>query len=242
MKTTPDDKNVVFLREQVQGMYTSPKVSRLYLMVKDYQQKADEDGRHKRNTVTITFYGREGLKALDGINKYNHVDVRGIMQSVRDPKTGRWGQECWGISVSKTPTLIELATKGEITGGTYPEDDNLVVIRGKVSACHAYSKHWITLSVKTQVTDSTTDSRYLSNTTMTWYVSDAAVVLHELEREGAEVVLIGKIESVERTNSKDGKTYMYENVTVRDLKIISDMPKSVTETLVAEMQAALTQN
>ncbi len=237
MKTTPHDKNVVFLRGKVQGKYTSPKVSRLYVLVKDYQQKAD-DGRIKRNSVTITFYGREGLKVIENVKRNDHVDIRGIMQSIKDPKSGNWSQECWGLSVEKTPTLIDLATRGEFSGGVYPEDDNLVVIRGKVSSCHGYNKHWLSLAVKTMINNEGTNARYLSNTYMTWYVNEAAAVIHELEREGTEVVVVGKIESVVR-HSKSGRSYRFENVTVRDLRIISPAPDIVTATLVHDMKQAL---
>ena len=239
MRTTPYDKNTVFLRGRVQGKYTNPKVSRLYVTVRDYQQKADQDGRIRRNTVTITFYGREGLRAIENVNKYDHVDVKGIMQSTRDPKTGRWSQECWGIDVKKTPSLLELATRGEIVGDTYPEDDNIVAIRGKVSSCHGHEKHWITLTVKTMIAEEGSKTKYLSNTSMTWYVDDAAKVLLELEREGSEVVVVGKIESVQRNSRDSGRSYMFENVTVRDLKIISPMPKIVTSTLVSDIKGAL---
>lgn len=238
MKTTPFDKNTVFLRGRVQGKYISPKVSRLYVTVRDYQQKADSDGRIKRNTITITFYGREGLKAIENVNKYDHVDVKGIMQSVRDPKTNKWSQECWGIDVKKTPTLLELATRGEIIGSAYPEDDNVVVIRGKVSSCHGHNKHWVTITVKTMISEEGTKTKYLSNTAMTWYVDDAATVLLELEREGTEIAIVGKIESVER-NSRKGRNYKFENVTVRDLKIISPVPKIVTSKLVNDIKGAL---
>lgn len=239
MKTTPFDKNTVFLRGKVQGKYTSPKVSRLYVAVKDYQQKPDEDGRIKRNVITITFYGREGLKEVESVNKNDRVDVKGIMQSVRDPKTEKWSQECWGLSVSKSPSLLDLATKGEFSGRIYPEDENVVVIRGKVSSCHGHDKHWITLTVRTMIIDKVNPkTKYLSNTSMTWHVEDSAVALHELEREGTEVVVVGKIESIQR-NSKDGRVYKYENVTVRDLKIISAVPKAVTANLVHEMKQAL---
>ncbi|MFT4145599.1 MAG: hypothetical protein QM644_14185 [Mobilitalea sp.] len=238
MKTTPYDKNTVFLRGRVQGKYISPKVSRLYVTVRDYQQKADGDGRIRRNTVTITFYGREGLKAIENVNKYDHVDVKGIMQSIRDPKTNKWSQECWGLEVNKTPTLLELATRGEVIGDTYPEDDNVVVVRGKVSSCHGHDKHWITVTVKTMIAEEGSKSKYLSNTSMTWYVEDAATVIHELEREGTEVAIVGKIESVQRS-SRVGRAYMFENVTVRDLKIISTMPKIVTSTLVNDMKGVL---
>lgn len=239
MKTTPFDKNTVFLRGKVQGTYKSPKVSRLYVTVRDYQQKPDEDGRIRRNTITITFYGREGLKAVENLNRGDRVDVKGIMQSVRDPKTGKWSQECWGLNVTKTPSLLALATKGEFSGNVYSEDENIVVIRGKVSSCHGHDKHWITIAVKTMITDSVNPkTKYLSNTSMTWHVDDAATVLHELEREGTEVVAVGKIESVQR-NSRDGRSYRFENVTIRDLKIISGVPKAVTASLVNEMKEVL---
>lgn len=234
MKTTPYDKNTVFLRGRVQGKYTSPKVSRLYVIVRDYQQKADGDGRIKRSTVTITYYGREGLKAVKKVNKYDHVDVKGIMQSVRDPRSNKWSQECWGLEVNRTPTLLELATCGEIAGSAYPEDDNVVVIRGKVSSCHGHDIHWVTLTVRTMIAEEGSKTKYLSNTSMTWYVEDAAAVIHELEREGTEVVVVGKIESVKR-NSRSGRSYMFENVTVRDLKIISVMPGIVTSMLLNDI-------
>lgn len=238
MKTTPYDKNIVFLRGRVQGKYVSSKVSRLYVKVKDYQQKADSDGRIKRNTVTVTFHGREGLKAIENLNRYDHVDVKGIMQSIRDPRTGKWSQECWGLEVCRTPTLLELATGGEIIGDTYPEDDNVVVIRGKVTSCHGHDNHWITITVKTMIAEEGTKAKYLSSTSMTWHVDDAATVLHELEREGTEVAVVGKIESVQR-QSRSGRTYMFENVTVRDLKIISPMPKIATSMLVNDIKEVL---
>lgn len=229
------DKNTVFLRGRVQGKYVSPKVSRLYVTVKDYQQKADDEGRIRRNTVTITFYGREGVKTLENINKYDHVDVRGIMQSIRDPKTGKWSQECWGLEIKKTPSLIELATRGEYSGDIYPEDDNIVVIRGKVTSCHGFDNHWISITVKTKIAEEGSKVKYISNTSMTWYVDDAATVLNELERNGTEIVAVGKIESVER-NSRSGRNYKYENVTIRDLKIVSPIPKIVTKMLVNDIK------
>lgn len=229
MKGTPNDHNTVFIRGKVTGKYVTPKIARLYVSVKDYQQKPDDSGYAKRNSITITFYG-DDVKKIENVNARDRVDIKGVIQSVRDPRSGKWSQECWGLEVTPTRTLIEMATQGEFKGDIFPEDENIVTIRGKVAAVYPHTENWVEVMIKTNLTDPATGKAHISNSRLTWYVRDSVRVTSLLQREGTEVIAVGKIESIERQRN-NGKKYRFESVTVRDLKILNPPKRDYTDTL-----------
>ena len=220
MKSTPFDMNRVVLRGKVTGIYSTPKVTRLYLAIKDFQQKANENGWVRRNNVAVTFYGYDGAAAVKQVSKGEYVEVSGVIQNTRDVKTGKWSQECWGLTVDRCASLLERYSDGNVVGTVYPEDENLVILRGKVVSVHLYNSNWVNFTIKTRVADPSKPKTFYNSTNSVSYFSRTAVAdANELERPGAQVLVIGKVEGVEK--EEQGKKVLHENVVVRDYSIIN---------------------
>lgn len=240
MKTTPFDVNAVTLRGKVTGIYATAKITRVYLSIKDFQQKANEDGWIKRNNVSVTFYGYEGVQAVKGIGKGDNVTVTGVIQNIRDIKTGKWHQECWGLTLTKTLSLLEIASEGSIIGSVYPEDENTVILRGKVVSVHLYNNNWLNFTIKTRVQDANKPKVYYNSVNSVSAFSRTAIEdAAELERGGVQVMVVGKLEGIEKED-ENGKKQVHENVTVRDFRIINKRPpqNKADDVLLAAVQQA----
>lgn len=216
------DINKVTLRGVITNIISNPKTTIVTVSTRDYQRKRDANGRLHTDAPVVTFFDKEGQDVADKFKKLDHVTVEAIIQNTYNHLQLDGRQECWGIKIEKTMSLIENANEGQEAavhpgrfGHLYPDDINQVVLTGKVTNVAARGA-WARISIKTN-----TDG-YRSVSFVSYYVQDAEQYARVLTK-GSTISVVGKVTVAERNgvNGNKGKRIRYEEVIARELVVLN---------------------
>lgn len=223
--------NDVTLKGMIVHISSFGKLTLVTLSVRNYARKPEQGQKFATDTPIISFFDAQAKEVAENFKRYDHVTIKAIVQNTynRSQLTGR--QECWGISIEKTPTVIGSET-GDEAGHIYPDDVNKVVLKGKLVSAWATAPNWIKISLRT------VGDNYKSTNIVSYRVENSKTYVSNLTK-GSLIAMSGRISVINR-KGKDvpedrtkqvgkSKSTRYEEVIANELAVLIKAPAQTDE-------------
>lgn len=185
--------NLVELRGRISHIYSTPKVTLITVVTRDYKsQRPEGERRYPADSLTVSFFGKEA----EGFSEGDMVTIKAHNQSTYDPDRLTSRQECWGDSIERQAPVF---SEAGADSGIFEDDFNRFILRGKVERVSfpPGSTGMAFLTVET------TDGKYQSHNSV---VYSARNVKESLARQkiaqGATVEITGRFTTKKKRDER----------------------------------------
>lgn len=174
------------------------------------------------NYPKVVFFNELAKKADEEFELYDNVTILGNIQSSRRINENNiyYTQSIFGESIEKTPKAMEVLFGLDNSGEHHIPPKNLINIAGVITNIATPSKDLIRLNIRTVKKGRTSSIRAF------YFTRDVGEVMAKF-RVGDNICAIGNIQTNKK--EKDGKMSYYENVVLRELEKVGELPKALSE-------------
>jgi hypothetical protein len=211
--------NLVELRGRISHIYSTPKVTLITIVTRDYkQQRQKEDRRYPADSPTVSFFGKEA----EGFSEGDMVTIKAHNQSTYDPDRLTSRQECWGDSIERQAPVF---SEAGADSGIFEDDLNRFIIRGKVERVTfpAGSTGMAFLTVET------TDGTYQSHNAIVYSSRDVRSSLaRQKVAQGATVEITGRFTTRKKRDER-GKLITLSSLRAFRIQVVIPASPEVLE-------------